>query len=97
MTASTANNDLFGLPRHNTRTWVVENSEPEELGYVRKPSERRQGNLTHAFYRGLLPQREMDCANDDSVMWELEEYITDPSIIWKLEEQNRAGGQARES
>ena len=46
---------------------------------------------------GLLPQREMDCANDDSVMWELEEYITDPSIIWKLEEQNRAGGQARES
>jgi hypothetical protein len=38
----------------------------------------------------------MDCANDDSVMWELEEYITDPSIIWKLEEQNRAGGQARE-
>ncbi len=76
----------------------MENSEPEELGYVRKPSERRQGNLTHAFYRtDCYHNEKWDCANDDSVMWELEEYITDPSIIWKLEEQNRAGGQARES
>ena len=63
---------------------------PHTGGTERRPVHPR--NLPE----GLLPQREIDYANDDSVMWELEEYITDPSIIWKLEEQNRAGGQARE-
>jgi hypothetical protein len=75
----------------------VENSEPDELGAVPMPEGRRGGLFTHVTYRkDCYHNEDCDCANDDSVMWELEEYITDPSIIWKLEEQNRAGGQARE-
>ena len=87
MSVDPRSDDLRGLPEQAARQWIVDNSEPDELGAVPIPEERRGGLFTHVTYRTDCNHDEnCDCANDDSIMWTLKEYSTDPSIIRKLEE-----------
>ena len=51
--------DLRGLPEQAVRQWIVENSEPDELGAVPIPEERKGGLFTHVRY---VP----DCEHRDS-------------------------------
>jgi hypothetical protein len=94
MSVDPRSDDLRGLPAQAARQWIVENSEPDELGAVPIPEGRRGDLFTHVTYRTDCNRDEdCDCANDDSVMWTLKEYSTDPSIIRKLEEQSDNDGQ----
>ena len=94
MSVDPRSDDLRGLPKQAARQWIVDNSEPDELGAVPIPEGRRGDLFTHVTYRTDCNHDEnCDCANDDSVMWTLKEFSTDPSIIRKLEEQSDNGSQ----
>ena len=86
--------DLRGLPAQAARQWIVENSEPDELGAVSIPEERRGGLFTHVRYvPDCEHEEDCDCAEDSSITHVMDEFNTDPSIIRKLEEQSDNGRQ----
>ena len=86
--------DLRGLPAQAARQWIVENSEPDELGTVSIPEERRGGLFTHVRYvPDCEHEEDCDCAEDSSITHVMDEFNTHPSIIRKLEEQSDNGRQ----
>ena len=71
--------DLRGLPAQAARQWIVENSEPDELGAIPIPEERRGGLFTHVRYAPDCEHDEgCDCADDESITWVMDEFNTGP-------------------
>ena len=71
--------DLRELPAQAARQWIVENSEPDELGAVPIPEERRGGLFTHVNYvPDCEHEEDCDCAEDEYITWVMDEFNTGP-------------------
>ena len=79
MSVDPRSDDLRGLPEQAARQWIVENSEPDELGAVPIPEGRRGGLFTHVRYvPDCEHEEDCDCAEDEYIMWVMDEYNTGP-------------------
>ena len=77
MSADLATDD-YGMPTVVTRQWVVEHSEPDELGAVPIPSDRSRGLETHMIYRVKCTCESLEpdcpCSEDEAAEWEIDSY-----------------------
>ena len=68
--------DRYGMDENATRQQIVERSDPEWLGDVPIPEERRGGFFTHARYiPDCYCEEECACRDDETIGWVLEDYV----------------------